>query len=850
MRLRPGAMFAGYTIERPLGAGGMGVVYLARHPRLQRSVALKVLNDAFAHDAKARARFEREAALITALDHPNIVPIYDRNSPEDDVLWISMKFVEGGDAAAVLAHAGGRVTPERAVRMIGDAGRALDHAHRHGVLHRDVKPANLLVERDSGAFERTMVTDFGIARSVEDSETGSRVSATLAYTAPERFGGGPVDHRADLYSLGCTLFKLLTGEPPFPRSDDAAVIAAHLHAPLPRPTATDPGLPAGLDLVLARVLAKDPRDRYPDCESFAAAAREAVDRSGETVVGRYLPDHTPATPHRVWLGEDAETAAAPGTPTSSAAAPGTPTSSAAAEDFSQRQPGHPIHDTGGVTRPYIGEDSGSARNPTGSVAGIDDSTAGYDRGENSTTGTAASPHPHSDHASGRATDAAAAESDAGKDLRGRDGHTSPVSMPSGRSHFGDSPPSFARGVGEGVSGSTGPTPADGGAHPGAGRGGDAIRGDLAPGDHEHGGPEAGSGGGRDGSAIGPRGVLTRRQALLGGVGVAVGAAAVAAGFTVFGSRSSDPVPTEANPVGVGEPERLALPSQVLALAFNPNGSTLAVGCKDNSTRLLDVATRQQSVNPLTGHSNSIRGVAFSPDGSQLLTGSEDGSARLWNANTRQPIGGALTGHTNALRGVAFHPGGTLMATGGDDGTAQIWAVNTRQPVGAPLTGHTGSVRALAFHPAGRLIATGSADGTARFWTIGTGALSRDPLTGHNGSIRTLACSPDGSLLATAGDDVAIRLWDFTSRQLAGEPLSGHAEPVLAIAFTPDGTLLASGSRDGTIRLWDLKSRRPLGNPLTGHTASVHALTFTPDGALLATGSADSTVLLWRVADHR
>ncbi|MGX1805502.1 protein kinase domain-containing protein [Nocardia sp. NPDC055321] len=847
MRLRPGAMFAGYTIERPLGAGGMGVVYLARHPRLQRSVALKVLNDAFAHDAKARARFEREAALITALDHPNIVPIYDRNSPEDDVLWISMKFVEGGDAAAVLAHAGGRVTPERAVRMIGDAGRALDHAHRHGVLHRDVKPANLLVERDSGAFERTMVTDFGIARSVEDSETGSRVSATLAYTAPERFGGGPVDHRADLYSLGCTLFKLLTGEPPFPRSDDAAVIAAHLHAPLPRPTAADPGLPAGLDLVLARALAKDPRDRYPDCESFAAAAREAVDRSGETVVGRYLPDHTPATPHRVWLGEDAETAAAPGTPTSSAAAAGTLTSSAAAEDFSRQQPDHTTHNTGGVTRPYVGEDSGITDNPTNFAAGENESTTGYNRRENSPTGTASELHPHPDHTegdtardtgqrrlSGRATDAAP--------------HVSRASTPSGHTHFGDSPRNFTSGVGEGAADKAGALPgagpADGGAHSGANPGGDAVRGDQAPGDRGHGG------GGPDGAAAGPRGVLTRRQALLGGVGVAVGAAAVAAGYTVFGSRSSDPVPTGANPVGVGEPERLALPSQVLALAFNPNGSTLAVGCKDNSTRLLDVATRQQSVNPLTGHSNSIRGVAFSPDGSQLLTGSEDGSARLWNANTRQPIGGALTGHTNALRGVAFHPGGTLMATGGDDGTAQIWAVNTRQPVGAPLTGHTGSVRALAFHPAGRLIATGSADGTARFWTIGTGALSRDPLTGHNGSIRTLACSPDGALLATAGDDVAIRLWDFTSRQLAGDPLSGHAEPVLAIAFAPDGTLLASGSRDGTIRLWDLKSRRPLGNPLTGHTASVHALTFTPDGALLATGSADSTVLLWRVADHR
>ncbi|MEU0544287.1 protein kinase [Nocardia sp. NPDC005978] len=372
MRLQPGSMFAGYAIERPLGAGGMGVVYLARHPRLQRSVALKVLNDAFAHDAKARARFEREAALITALDHPNIVPIYDRNSPDDEILWISMKFVEGGDAASVLAHAGGRVTPERAVRMIGDAGRALDHAHLHGVLHRDVKPANLLVEHGAGTFERTMVTDFGIARSVEDSETGSRVSATLAYTAPERFGGGPVDHRADLYSLGCTLFKLLTGEPPFARSDDAAVIAAHLHAPLPRLTDVRPGLPGGLDEVLATVLAKNPHDRYPDCESFAAAARAAVDRSGETVVARHLPDHTPSTPRRLWLGEDAETAPAPRLPSipvanehDSTRDAGTHATSASGRTDSAADPGPP-HARGSFSPAAEQKSAGTGVHRTGS----------------------------------------------------------------------------------------------------------------------------------------------------------------------------------------------------------------------------------------------------------------------------------------------------------------------------------------------------------------------------------------------------------------------------------------------------------------------------------------------------
>ncbi|MFF2557868.1 WD40 repeat domain-containing serine/threonine protein kinase [Nocardia sp. NPDC058058] len=704
MRLQTGAVFAGYTIERQLGAGGMGVVYLARHPRLERSVALKVLNDTFAEDYRARARFEREAALITTLDHPNIVPIYDRNSPGDPMLWISMKYVDGGDAAAMLAREGGRVSAEWAVRMISDAGRALDHAHRHRILHRDIKPANLLVERGIGGIERTVVTDFGIARSVEDAETNSRVSATLAYAAPERFAGGPTDHRADQYSLGCTLFKLLTGEPPYPRADDAAVVAAHLHAPPPRATQYRPDLPSGLDDVLATVLAKRPEHRFPDCAAFAAAARDAVDRSGSTVAGHYFstdpgraapgPGGRPGAtgPAVVWHGEDAETA------------------------FS---PPHP-------SVPYGG-------------------------------GRVDEPVPH--------------------------GRREPAPLPAGMS-------------------------------PGAGR---------------------------------PR-RFTRRWVLIGGAVVAAGTAATAAGVSLSGGSkdsATSPQPTR-TPSG---PAEFTLPTQVMTIAFSPDGTLLAVGGKDNTTRLIDVHTGVENGNSLTGHSNSIRAVAFSPDGKLVATGGDDRTARLWDAHTRQPIGGPLTAHTNAVRGIAFHPDGSLMATCSDDNTALLWTVQTRQPTGTAMAAHTGPVRAIAFHPKGTLIATGSQDTTARLWRGGTGIASGAALSGHHGAVRTLAFHPEGKLLATGGDDASIRLWDTDTRTSAGDPLSGHAEPVLAIAFSPDGTLMASSSRDGTVRLWDNKSRQPIGNPLSGHADAVHSVAFSPDGTLLATGSADNTVRLWKVADY-
>ncbi|MEU4599307.1 serine/threonine-protein kinase [Nocardia sp. NPDC023988] len=277
MAVEPGTVFAGYVIERLLGAGGMGSVYLAEHPRLRRRVALKVLGDGISTDAKARNAFEREATLAARLEHPNIVPVYDRSGPTDPVLWLSMKYVDGGDAIGLLQTDSAGLAPDRALRLIQGAAAGLDFAHAHGVLHRDVKPANLLIERDHAGQETALLTDFGIARSLDDTVTLSAMAATFAYAAPERFAGHTVDHRADIYSLGCTLFQLLTGRTPFPRGDQAAVIAAHLGAAPPRPTELRPELPRAIDAVIATAMAKRPEDRFARCADLAAAAIRAFD---------------------------------------------------------------------------------------------------------------------------------------------------------------------------------------------------------------------------------------------------------------------------------------------------------------------------------------------------------------------------------------------------------------------------------------------------------------------------------------------------------------------------------------------------------------------------------------------
>ncbi|WP_169815523.1 serine/threonine-protein kinase [Nocardia inohanensis] len=278
MSLQPGTVFAGFAIERLLGVGGMGAVYLAAHPRLPRQVALKVLTGNFGADLKTRTAFEREATLAAGLDHPNIVPVYDRSSADDDALWLAMRYIDGGDAAALLTEQPAGLDPARAIRLVADAAHALDYAHARGVLHRDVKPANLLIDTAGRAGERAVLTDFGIARTLDDTVTLSGIAATFAYAAPERFSDDPADHRADIYSLGCTLYQMLTGRPPFPRKDQAAVIGAHLTAPPPLPSAVRPDLPIALDAVIATALAKSPQDRYPSCAALAEAAAAALPR--------------------------------------------------------------------------------------------------------------------------------------------------------------------------------------------------------------------------------------------------------------------------------------------------------------------------------------------------------------------------------------------------------------------------------------------------------------------------------------------------------------------------------------------------------------------------------------------
>jgi serine/threonine protein kinase/DNA-binding beta-propeller fold protein YncE len=294
-----GSQIAGYRLEEQIGRGGMAVVYRAYDARLDRHVALKILSPGLAFDEAFRRRFIRESRAAAAVDHPNIIPVFDAGEASG-VLFIAMRFVRGRDVRTLLDRTG-PLPPARASDIITQVASALDAAHARGLVHRDVKPANMLLDESPGPGRQDHVylSDFGLTKH-SLSETGitsqGQVLGTLDYIAPEQIEGRTVDGRTDLYSLACAAFELLSGAPPFKRSGGLAVVWAQLSEPPPPLTVRRPELPPAVDDVLARAMAKSPADRFPRCGEFAVALREALELgSAESGRSGERPGPSPAT---------------------------------------------------------------------------------------------------------------------------------------------------------------------------------------------------------------------------------------------------------------------------------------------------------------------------------------------------------------------------------------------------------------------------------------------------------------------------------------------------------------------------------------------------------------------------
>jgi serine/threonine-protein kinase len=308
--LHEGQVFAGYTIIRRLGSGGMGHVYLAQHPRLPRHDALKILPTELTANDEFRQRFNREADLAASLYNEHIVGIHDRGEYEGR-LWISMDYVEGTDAAKLLRTNYPSGMPKAdVVEIISAVADALDYAHSRGLLHRDVKPSNILLT-DARPRRRVLLADFGIARELGEISgltATNMLVGTTAYCAPEQLQGANLDGRADQYALGCTAFDLLAASAPFHHSNPAVVITQHLSAPPPQISERRPEL-ADLNGAIAKALAKKPDDRYPTCADFAAALRSQLDTAASEVAAG--PTEVIAAPTEVIASPSSASRASP-----------------------------------------------------------------------------------------------------------------------------------------------------------------------------------------------------------------------------------------------------------------------------------------------------------------------------------------------------------------------------------------------------------------------------------------------------------------------------------------------------------------------------------------------------------
>ena len=274
---RIGSTIAGYRIERLLGRGGMGTVYLAEDIALGRSVALKLLSERLSHDEAFRERIRIESRLAASIDHPNVIPIYEAGQASEATLFIAMRYVKGSDLKQIL-RSEGALEQERAIELLAQVAKGLDAAHARGLIHRDVKPSNVLVAVGDDGSEHVYLADFGLTQTF-DSPEAARESITLSgssdYVSPEQIRGTRADRASDLYALGCVAYECLTGEVPFPRHSEMEVLVAHMNEVPPRPSTVNQALPGRLDDVIARVMAKEPDRRYGSATELIDSIQEA-----------------------------------------------------------------------------------------------------------------------------------------------------------------------------------------------------------------------------------------------------------------------------------------------------------------------------------------------------------------------------------------------------------------------------------------------------------------------------------------------------------------------------------------------------------------------------------------------
>jgi hypothetical protein len=699
--LGPGSQVAGYLLERQIGTGGMAVVYQARDVRLGRLVALKVMAPALAGDETFRLRFVREAQTAAAVDHPHIIPVYEAGEA-GGILFIAMRFVGGGDLRSQLRREG-PLTPDRVMAAIAAVASALDAAHAAGLVHRDVKPANMLRDTRLGRPDHVYLSDFGLSKGMQSSQlTGSsQFLGTPDYTAPEQIEGAAADGRTDQYALACSAFQLLTAAVPFARSESWQTVWAHLNTPPPTLTALRPELHPAVDAVFARAMAKSPPDRFPDCRAFA-------DALGSALAGGYFPVAPPAA-------RSATTGATPAVGTGAAA---TTVGPATAGLLGLR----------GTTAGRRRRRPPRRRRVIGLTAAVVACTG--------VTALLVVPH---------LTGSAAATGGPGPSANPSLFGLAAVFTPPTKAEQWQEATSVAFST-SGKTLAVGLTTGSANAYRASTFRGETYLFNMASGKQSAVLPQAGGTAvfSPDGKQLAASGGTGQRTVYLvkavdmdhalalstlpgtGGEqiknlafspnGRLLAADDTSGGFYLWSTATGRPVGTE-----------ISGPSASSAMAFSPDGKTIAVAGA-NAISLWDVGIGS-IVASIPVHGGGLIGpMTYSPDGRLLAAAVPNGQVGLWDATTHALLGTLQDTGSQGVTALAISSDSQTLAVGDANGKTYLWDLRTRKlivtltnPVGPVPPGLSAQtlypVDSVAFSPDGRTLATSDTDGSAYLWRV-------------------------------------------------------------------------------------------------------------------------------------
>jgi WD40 repeat protein len=885
-----------FQLLGPVGQGSFGTVWRARDTELGRIVALKVSHASLLSSPQYVERFRREARAAAQLRHSNIVRLYEVVTLEGLPVLVS-DFIDGVPLKDLLEVR--RLTFQEAARLVAEVAEALHYAHEQGLIHRDVKPGNLMIESAPGpagsALGKPILVDFGLALRDEAEvvmTVEGQIIGTPAYMSPEQAAGQGhrVDRRSDVYSLGVVLYELLTGEKPF-RGSKAMLLHQVLREEPRPPRRLNDRIPRDLETICQKAMAKEPARRYATAAAFAEDVRRFLLR--EPIHARPV-----GKVERLWrwcrrnpavslLSGAAVFLLLAGTAVSSyfavqahygelraqqgelRAQQGELRALEQAEQVRQeklvserRRYGtaitlaHQGWRAGQLALTHTILDAEEAQDRPGSLRGFEWhylrrlcclDLATWRGHQMPIRSLALSPDGRWLASAGRDRVVIVWDMAEGKEAFRLPGHTQPIYAvafsPDGRR----------------LASATYPDPPDGDV-PGevlvwdfAGQ-----RRDFALSGHRGGvralafspdGRHLALAGGTTGGSPWTAEVRvwdlgTRREAfaLSGHERIALSVA-----YSPDGKRlatAGEDMTVRVWNTAAPKDHPLVLrghAAPIFCVAFSPDGKRLASCGWDKTVAIWDAATGAK-LPPLVGHLGAVQSVSFSPDGQSLASAGMDCIIKVWDTQTwKEKL--ALRGHTQRIYSVRFSPDGWRLVSAGDDRTVKVWdAAGPRQPW--TLEGHHTGVNGVAFSPVGPRLASAGGDRTVKVWD-GRLGLPVQTFRGHIQSVTRVAFSSDGQRLASAGDDHAVMLWSLTEgRNLL--TLAGHDKPVRAVAFHGDGRRLASAGDDATVRIWDSLTGREL-QTLRGHEAAVLAVSFSPDGSSLASAGADGAVRVWDVS---